>query len=631
MGTGISDKGSYLLSVVDASQDGIIAIDSEGVITVFNRAAEEVYGVRSVDAVGRKMAETLDNPGLLAFLADPRSDQVEKRYIGDRVFLTKRKLIQIEDLTRGAVEVSSDITEFETMSQQLRSVKEINQELQAFFDTSWDEIFVTDGEGMTLRVNGACVRICGLKESELVGRNVRDLVGEGVMSRSATLLALEKRKKVTIVEETKSGRRILVTAVLVFDEDRIVRVVNVSRDITELHHLQERFEEAQELLELCRMELSAARKENADRERVVYRSETMERIMALVSRVARVNSTVLLLGESGVGKEVIARTIHERSNCKDGPFIKINCGAIPAALLESELFGYEKGAFTGANSGGKAGLIELADRGTLFLDEIGELPMNLQVKLLQILQDRCLTRVGGVRTIGVDTRVIAATNRDLERMVKKGKFREDLYYRLNVVPINIPPLRERKDDIPLLAHNFLKRFSAKYQTKKELSTEVLDLLSKYYWPGNVRELENLMERLVVIHEEQVIRPHHLPEAVRNASTRDSEGPWGSPAVITEDSDRELGNGQVGGSDSAGERGSTDGLRDNTVPGSQGSPGDAVNLCHIVSWKEATELLERKLITMALHRYGSTHKAAKALGIDQSTVARKVQKYMMRDR
>jgi transcriptional regulator with PAS, ATPase and Fis domain len=220
---------------------------------------------------------------------------------------------------------------------------------------------------------------------------------------------------------------------------------------------------------------------------------------------------VLILGESGVGKDLVARIIHEASSRKEtGVFVKINCGAIPAELLESELFGYKGGAFTGASKEGKAGYFEIADRGTLFLDEIGDLPLRLQVKLLAVIQDQEITRVGDVHSKKVDVRIIAATNQDLESMVQKGKFREDLFYRLNVVPVFIPPLRERKEEIPFLFAHFLSEYNKKYKTHMRLSKEAVDILSVYRWPGNVRELANLIEHLIIVANEPVLKPEHLP-------------------------------------------------------------------------------------------------------------------------
>ncbi|MCC6544164.1 MAG: sigma-54-dependent Fis family transcriptional regulator [Nitrospirae bacterium] len=257
-------------------------------------------------------------------------------------------------------------------------------------------------------------------------------------------------------------------------------------------------------------------------ENLIGNSEGIQKVCALIEKVAETDSTILILGESGTGKELVARTIHYNSPRKNKPLIPINCGAIPETLLESELFGHEKGAFTGASTT-RIGRFELADGGTIFLDEIGDMSPTLQVKLLRVLQQREFERVGGVRTIKVDVRIIAATNIDLENAVNEGKFREDLYYRLNVIPVVVPPLRERIDDIPLLMDHFLKHFNkSKKREIKGFSPEVIDILMTYPWPGNIRELENLVERLVILSSDGTISPDDLPKKFLS-HTINSEG------------------------------------------------------------------------------------------------------------
>lgn len=246
---------------------------------------------------------------------------------------------------------------------------------------------------------------------------------------------------------------------------------------------------------------------------MIGQSGKMQRIYQLIEKVAPTDTTVLITGDSGTGKELVAQALHDFSPRKDKPFIKINCAAIPGTLMESELFGYEKGAFTGAATS-KPGRFELADKGTLFLDEIGEMTMEMQVKLLRVLQEKTFERVGGIRSMSVDVRLIAATNRDLELMVKEERFRGDLFYRLNVVPVHLPPLRERPDDIPKLARFFVNKFSERLKKlEPSISPEALELLLQFPWPGNIRQLENVIERLMVIHDEGIILPDHLPEEI----------------------------------------------------------------------------------------------------------------------
>jgi transcriptional regulator with PAS, ATPase and Fis domain len=293
--------------------------------------------------------------------------------------------------------------------------------------------------------------------------------------------------------------------------------------------------------------------------------------MEMAAQVAKVDSTVLIVGESGAGKEVVANAIHRLSNRSQGPLIKVNCSAIPETLLESELFGYEPGAFTGAKRHGKPGMFEMAKKGTLFLDEIGDIALPLQAKLLRALQEHEIMRVGGLKPIPVDGRIIAATNKNVVYMVKKGLFREDLFYRLNVVSIEIPPLRERKEDIPLLVLHCCEKIKKRYQFNKHISSEVLDQFLIYPWPGNVRELENVIERVLVMTEDEEIKVRHLPSCMKRKSVTEEK------CASFED----------------------------------------------LPFKTVMRRTERNLIEGAMRKYGSTRRAARALMMDQSTLVRKM--------
>jgi len=355
-----------------------------------------------------------------------------------------------------------------------------------------------------------------------------------------------------------------ITGCPVLDEQNHPILVVISiRDFTELNQLKLQSARFSQELKLLRA------REQKD---LIYQSPAMEQVVNEALRVSGVDSTVLITGESGVGKEVIARMIHRNSNRAEGPFIQINCGAIPDQLLESELFGYEKGAFTGANKDGKPGMMELANGGTLLLDEVGDLPLNLQVKFLRALQEQVIYRIGGRIPIKLNVRIIAATNKNLEKMILNNEFREDLFYRLNVVPIYIPPLRERHSDILPLVMHFMDRVNYKYKLQKHISSEVCKIFEAYSWPGNIRELANIVERLVIMSETTTILPGQLPSSflVEPAS--------------------------------------------NTLQ---------VSIQQIIPLKEARELVESKLILRALKEYGSLRKAGEALGVDHSTLLRKI--------
>ncbi|NPV71497.1 MAG: sigma 54-interacting transcriptional regulator [Firmicutes bacterium] len=458
----------------------------------------------------------------------------------------------------------------------LMKAQRLSEELDSILEASYDGMFITDGQGKVLKVNEAWERICGISREYAVGKTVNYMVAQGLYSRSAAAAAIQARKRMTVMLEMtagkKKGQKIMATATPIFDGNgEMKRVVCNIRDITELVTLKAQLEETQRLNMMYTAELQHMRAQQAKHEGLVAASPAMERVLEAAAQVAKVDSTVLITGESGVGKEVIAKTIHRLSSRSGGPLIKINCGAIPDSLLESELFGYASGAFTGARKQGKPGMFELAETGVLFLDEIAELPLCLQVKLLRVLQDHEIMRVGGVKLIAVDTRIIAATNKDLEALVSQGKFREDLFYRLNVISIEVPPLRNRKQDIPSLALHFLEQINQRYNLRKYLCPEVIDRFMTYNWPGNVRELQNVIERVVVMTRGEEITVDHLPASIRGQSKpRDVE----------------------------------------------------VMVMGIIPLRTALEEVEKQLISMALEEYGSSRKAARALQVNQSTVVRK---------
>ncbi len=453
------------------------------------------------------------------------------------------------------------------IAQELEQVRQTCRDLEEILRNSFDGIFVADGEGMTLFVNEGCERNYGVKASQLIGHHVSEFESKGWIRPVIAGKVAQSKQRITTTQQTHEGKTIMVTGIPLLDEQgRVRRVIINSRDMTELVNLQQDLAQAQENLRRVDSEIAALRNQALRIDGVVLHSPAMQRLAELAVRVAKVNSTVLLTGESGVGKEVVTRLIHSESPRANGPFIKINCGALPRELLETELFGYEPGAFTGAQRQGKHGLIELAAEGTLFLDEIGEMAPDLQVKLLTVLQDRVLTRVGGTRTVPVDVRVIAATNRDLKEMVAQRSFRSDLYYRLNVVPIHVPPLAERREDILPLIHHFAGEFCRQYGLERRISERVLRRLHDHRWPGNVRELRNVVERLIVTSPQ--------------------------PLIGLQDLDGVL-------------------------------PADAGTLSGRGSLRERVERFESGLLEEAMRTHGSTRGVAKALGISQSSVVRKL--------
>jgi PAS domain S-box-containing protein len=373
--------------------------------------------------------------------------------------------------------------------------------VQSIIDAVPDGVYVADKDGYFVAANEGFERIAGIDRNELVGKHSEYLVEKKYISKALNMLVLKDGISRTEMRTYPSGKEVLVSAILVLDKrKRVVGVVSCLRDLTELNSMQRRLQQSNLVIEKYKERIDLLEETiNPAAMRFVAQSDKGKHVLSQSLRVANSDVTVLIRGESGVGKEIIARYIHEHSNRKEeGVFVKIDCAALPPSLLESEIFGYEKGSFTNARREGKKGLLETANKGTLFLDEIGELPFELQSKLLTAIQDREIKRIGGLVNLPIDVRIITATNRNLEQMIEERKFRHDLYYRLNVVQINIPPLRERREDIGPLINHFMDHFNKIYKSEKHIVSEGIKLLTDYDWPGNVRELKNVIERLVIM-------------------------------------------------------------------------------------------------------------------------------------
>ncbi len=376
-----------------------------------------------------------------------------------------------------------------------------------------DGVYITDCDGRTIRVNKMYEQLTGLSQSEIGDRRVADLQREGIFDVILNPEIVRTGEHMTQVQTTKVGRKVVLDGYPVFDShNKVALVVTFVRDITKLCQLREQITYQQEMIEQYQEQVQYSTK-LISQPTIIFQSKEMQKLVSSIDSIAKTDATVLLLGETGVGKGVIARRVHEQSQRSNQPFFKIDCTTIPANLVESELFGFEAGSFSGANSKGKLGLVEMAHKGTLFLDEIGELPLVMQSKLLRVLQDQEVMRIGSTKVRKVDVRFIAATNRNLAEAVKEGSFRSDLYYRLLVAVLNIPPLRDRKDDILLLARHFLERFNTKYRKNVALSKDVSKVLEQYHWPGNIRELENFIQSLIVTQSKQLIELEDIPVAM----------------------------------------------------------------------------------------------------------------------
>lgn len=444
----------------------------------------------------------------------------------------------------------------------------MQERLQMILESVQDGICVVDRSGEVTYVNPSYLRIVHKTPEMVVGQNVFEKAADG--NRCAVLRSGIAR--IGSIRHKKDGTTIVANVNPIFVDGEIAGVVSVIKDITEIQTLMERLSQVSAKAEYLEQELLRTKKTAQAFANYIGKSGKVVDVLALASKAADSSANVLIRGESGTGKEVIAEGIHYASGRRRGPFIRVNCGAIPGALLESELFGHEKGAFTGAVRR-KLGKFELANHGTIFLDEIGELDKNLQVKLLRVLQQKEFDRVGGEETIHVDVRIIAATNRDLEAMVREGTFRDDLYYRLNVIPIILPPLRDRPDDIPLLVEHFIEKISK--ENKKDvrgITSDAMQMFMHYRWPGNVRELENVIERVITLMDTDLITAAMLPSYIK---------------------------GDIAGRE-------VQSLADDTV----------------LPWEE----YEKQIIANALRQGTSFNGAAKLLRISHKTVAAKARKY-----
>lgn len=444
------------------------------------------------------------------------------------------------------------------------------EDFKALVDRADDGYMIADADGVYLYTNKAYLQAVGI-DRDVVGDRMQDYIDRGDIERFSMLMAIEEKKQVSLLSTVRGKQTIYATSKPIFDQDgNITKVFTHVKDVTESENLRKQVRTLENLGKGVQSQ-EASEYGNG----TVVGSRKMQEVFDLANKVKDfLSSTIMLLGESGVGKDVVARYLHQYSALKKGPFIAVNCGALSEQLLETELFGYVGGSFTGANKAGKMGLFEAAQGGTLFLDEIGDVSPGLQVKLLRAIENRTITRVGDYREVPISTRILTATNKNLPNMIASGDFREDLYYRLNVVTITIPPLRERKDDIQPLLLFYLKLYNEMYNLNKSMSKDLLRTLNNYAWPGNVRELKNVVERLVVTSDNDIIGKCDLP--------RSREETTGEPISVS------------------------------------------VNA--IVPIEQAVSCVERKLLQKAWQELGTSRKIAEALEVDRSTISRKLLKY-----
>lgn len=449
-------------------------------------------------------------------------------------------------------------------------------ELLEIFNCLKVGVYITDANGRTILVNDESCKTGGLTREDVMGKPMEELESEGFVKESVSLKTLKSKRPESMIQDLGDGGKVFVTAQPKYEKGKLQYIITTERDITEIYDLKEVLKEREAESNKFRKEIEHLKNRNIETFGSVVASDpdskaTVEQVL----RVAKLDTTVLLMGESGTGKEVYANLIYKSSKREGKPFIKVNCAAISENLLESEMFGYSKGAFTGAEQAGKIGFFELAHKGTLFLDEIGDLPVHLQSKLLRALQEKEIIRVGGTKPIPVDIRLIAATNSDLVKAVEQKRFRTDLYYRLAIMPIEIKPLRERKKDITSLALHFTEKYSNQYKIKKELTESAIEILEEYEWPGNVRELQNIIERSIISFDGTQINGFQIEKLLYSKSSQ----------VNVDDIE---------------------------------NSGVTIN--------EMIDAYEKEVLNAALKKYKNASEAARKLGVSKSTMSRKLHRH-----
>ena len=564
----------FFQALSNAISVGLLAINNSGMTILANRIARESLNVSPGIHLNDVLPELW---GKLSQIIRGRKSMVEISVQGGASnYLVRVSPIMLDTERVGMACTFIESTELEEIAMQMRFFQGLTSELDTIIDSSSDGLWICDADANVLRINPSSERINKIKASEVVGRNMNELVQQGFIDRSVTLEVI-KTKSVFNMLQQREGSKLITTGTPVFDgSGELIRVVVSERDVTEIDTLQRELEEQGAMKDQFRHHMLEMQQLELESRRVIAKSPCMLKVLRQALKVSTVDSSVLILGESGVGKGLFAELIHKNSSRSNKPLIKINCGAIPESLIESELFGYEKGAFTGAQTGGKPGYLELADGGTLFLDEIAELPLASQVKLLRFLEDGRVTRLGGTKSRTVDVRILTATHRNLEEMVRQERFRLDLYYRLKVIPIHVPSVRERKECILPMIYHYIDLYGAKNGIKKRLSGAASDALLAYPYPGNVRELINICERLVVMSETELIDLQDLPSDIIGHV---KEAGWNL----------------------------------------SGWP-DAMSL------QQAIDSVERSLLTQALEKYDNQCQVAEALGVNQSTISKKLKRY-----
>lgn len=548
--------------ILESIPMGILVIDANSYITFMNEYALDIVEKNNEEVLGRSVSEIIPTSELPSVVKLAKKQVGKMQHINNKVVIANRSPIVLDGEIIGAIGVFQDVSE-------LIGMREVNERFKKILETSHDLICFIDEHRKISYVNPAYEKNFGLKSSDILGKDVKEISPNGYR--------MEVFNSKTPIENrlyNKNDVAIISTVEPIFIDSYFKGVISISKTVNEIKDIANKLEKSEEELNYYKSELKRHTKLSGNFSNIIGASRSLKDALIIADKASSTTSTVLIRGESGTGKELIAKSIHNNGVRKDKPFVRINCAAIPENLFESEMFGYEKGAFTGAAKS-KPGKFNIADGGTIFLDEIGDMPKSMQVKLLRVIQEREFESVGGMLTQTVDVRIIAATNRNLEEMIDTNEFREDLYYRLNVITIPLPPLRKRKEDINLLVENFIDRISTRLNKPvKSIDSECQQFLQSYRWPGNIRELENVIERAINLCDSPIITNKDLPNYITNVEPKNSN-------LIKIREDGEL---------------------------------------------KKLEEYEKEIITLAMKKYKSYNMAGKALGITHRTVALKCKKY-----
>ena len=567
-------------TILQHASIGVLGVDNNGIIQYANPRAEQLLGCNiamggSLKEIDAGMAEQV-----LSCIEQGRESQtfhVKKPGSGIETMVS---LMTCDNGTTGATCFIRTLEKVEASAWKLPKVKEMLMQFQTLLDHSYYGIYILDHKGIVLKVNDVAAGLIGLTKEEVIGTKITDLVENGIVDTVLTPAILKFKKPLTRpLYIIKSNKYIMASGMPIFDEHgKILFVVVIEHDMTIVKELRARLDQVTQVADTIKSELSDRNLLELKNSKIIADAPAMNQVLTVLLKLAKIDaSNILITGESGTGKGLLSKFVHHNGSRRNKPFISINCAALPDMLLEAELFGYEKGAFTGASDTGKAGLFELANQGTIFLDEIGDLPFPVQAKLLKFLDDGEIRRLGGTRTIKVNCIVIAATNQNLEELVQRKKFRQDLYFRLNIFPVRIPSLRKRREDILKISNFYLEKYNKIYKQKKRFSENCLEQLQAYDFPGNVRELKNIIKNAVVIKEKDVL-DRILSPGITRLKPRDSASSDTFKPVLSQGFNEEL-------------------LE-----------------------------FERNKLEHALTRFDSTRDLAEHLGISQSTVVRKLKKH-----